>query len=694
MQNNNQLSELRVAIDTGGTFTDIVLSGTADGEIRVTKVPSTPQNPALALVDGIEGICTQSESHMSDLAAICHGTTVATNALLQSQIDNLALIVTRGFRHILEIARQAVPDGYGNSYFWVKPERIVPVHRVFEIKERLNFRGEVLQTLDEESVRDVARQLKKYGLTSAGICLIHSYANPEHEERVREILMEEYPKLTLSLSSQVWPEYREYERAVTTLVDAFVKPHMRQYLGRIDQEMPDNLRKKPFLVMQSSGGVLSSRQVADKPISTALSGPAAGVIGASKIAELAGFENVVTLDAGGTSTDICLVENSEPHITTGASIGPFPVRLPMIDIRTVGTGGGSIAWISRENHLKVGPISAGADPGPMCYPNGGDRPTITDANVVLGRLPTELIGGGIQLNADRARQGLAELGGQLSGNLSVEDLAEGIVEIANWSQANLIRQMTIEQGIDPRNFALLSFGGSGPAQSPMVMSLLGLQACIVPPNPGNLSAFGLLMVDYRSDHVFTKVVHEDEVDPSRIASIYRDLEKDAAEMLLKDGVEKDRTRFVRQADIRYAGQSMEVRVSAPAGADSTVDIASVIENFHSNHERTFGYSYRGEQKVEIVNFSVSGFGHVNKPVINRLDANNSAVENPPPLEQRPVFFNKEWIDTPVYDRPTLGPFKQLEGPAVIQEFGSTTVVNPGQSVSIDPYGILIIRNQI
>lgn len=692
MPNINQINELRVAIDTGGTFTDIVLSGISDGNIQVTKVPSTPHNPALALIHGIRSICAQSDTHLSDLAAICHGTTVATNALLQSDIENLSLIVTKGFRHILEIARQAVPDGYGNSYFWVKPERIVPVHRVFEVDERLNFKGEVLKELDEQSVRDVARKLKKFELRSAGVCLIHSYANPSHEERVREILEEEYPELTLSLSSEVWPEYREYERAVTTLVDAFVKPHMKQYLGRIDQEMPDSLKEIPFLVMQSSGGVLSSKQVADKPISTALSGPAAGVIGASKIAELAGFENVVTLDAGGTSTDICLVENSKPHISTGASIGPFPVRLPMIDIRTVGTGGGSIAWISRENHLKVGPVSAGADPGPMCYPNGGDRPTITDANVVLGRLPSELIGGGIQLDVDRARLGLAKLGTELGSNLTVEELAEGIVEIANWSQANLIRQMTIEQGIDPRDFALLSFGGSGPAQSPMVMALLGLKACIVPPNPGNLSAFGLLMVDYRSDHVYTKVIHEDEIDLKEIASIYRNLEIDAAKMLMKDGVESDRTRFVRQADIRYAGQSMEVRVTAPEGSDNRIDIAQMIDNFHSNHERTFGYSYRGEQNIEIVNFSVSGFGHVVKPKTNELKQDLASPDKPSPLEIRSVFFDKNWIDTPVYDRTTLAPTNQLVGPAVIQEFGSTTVVNPGQSMTVDPYGILIVQN--
>lgn len=690
MDTHEPKGKLRVGIDTGGTFTDIVLSDASTGNIHVTKVPSTPENPARALVQGIDNILTESDLSADDLSAICHGTTVATNALLQGQIEDLALVVTKGFRHILEIARQAVPDGYGNSYFWVKPDRIVPVHRVFEVDERLDFSGNVLRPLDEESVRDVARNLKKYGLTAVGVCLIHSYANADHEQRVRDILVSEYPELIVSLSSDVWPEYREYERAMTTLVDAFVKPHMRRYLGRIKDELPGNLTEKPFLVMQSSGGVLSADQVADKPIATALSGPAAGVIGATTVAGLAGFKNVITLDAGGTSTDICLVEGSEPRITTGASVGPFPVRLPMIDIRTVGTGGGSIAWISREGHLQVGPISAGADPGPMCYPNGGDQPTITDANVVLGRIPAELIGGGIPLDVERARAGIAELGKNLKNQLDVEELAEGIIEIANWSQANLIRQMTIEQGIDPREFALLSFGGSGPAQSPAVMKLLGLQACIVPPNPGNLSAFGLLMVDYRSDHVFTQVMHEDDFDPKTVSDIFAPLEADAAATLAKDGVDPEVISYVRQADARYSGQSMEVRVNVPAGEITQENLNQIAENFHALHERTFGYCYRETQKVEVVNFSVSGFGAVDKPGI-AAEPSAADAKPPAPITSRQVIFENTATETPVYNRADLAPGLSMEGPLVVQEFGSTTVVFPGQTMTVDPHRIMIIR---
>ncbi len=441
-------------------------------------------------------------------------------------------------------------------------------------------------------------------------------------------MAQEYPECTISLSSEVLPEYREYERTVTTLVDVFVKPHMERYLRRVDEALGAGLRERPFLVMQSSGGVASADQVVRKPITTALSGPAAGAIGSAVIARIAGFENVVTLDAGGTSTDLCLIERGEPHLTNSGSVGPFPVRIPMIDIETIGTGGGSIAWISREGDLKVGPRSAGAEPGPMCYPNGGNEPTITDANLVLGRIPPSLIGGGIPLDVARSRAGLAALAERLAHpegrparpKLSVEALANGIIEIANWSQANRIRQMTIQRGIDPRDFALLSFGGAGPAQSAAVMDLIGMTACIVPPNPGNLSAFGLLAVDWRTDHIITKVMAQDAADATAVAGLYAQLEQEASDTLRRDGIDPARIRLLRQADVRYVGQSMEVRVEAPAGAVDATFLDRVADAFHAAHRQTFGYDYAGQQKVEFVNFCVSGFGLIERPQLPKLDA--------------------------------------------------------------------------
>ena len=679
---------LRIGIDTGGTFTDVVCVDSGSGAMRVTKVASTPANPAVGLVRGVREILEAAGASGNDVAGLAHGTTVATNALLQGPISGLGLVVTAGFRHLLEIARQSVPVGYGNSYFWVKPERIVPLHCVREAGGRLNFRGEELRPLDEASARDAARFFRSHGVHAVGICLLHSYANPVHERRVAEIFEDEYPECTLSLSCAVLPEYREYERAVTTLVDAFVKPHMARYLGRVHDELGASLQDKPFLVMQSSGGVASPDQVLRKPITTALSGPAAGALASAVVAEVAGFPDIVALDAGGTSTDLCLIEGGKPHVTNGGAVGAYPVRVPMIDINTIGTGGGSIAWISAEGHLKVGPRSAGAEPGPMCYPNGGTEPTITDANLVLGRIPSALIGGGVALDASRSRAGLAALASRLPGAMSVEELAHGIIEIANWNQANAIRQMTIQRGIDPRAFALLAFGGAGPAQSPAVMELLGMKACIVPREPGNLSAFGLLAVDWRTDRIITRVMHEEALELATIASLYADLQRDAVHSLERDGIDPARIRVAREADIRYAGQSMEVRVAAPAGAVDAAFLTALIDAFHAAHMRTFGYNYAGEQKIELVNLCVSAFGLIERPRMLKLDLDGQPTRR----SVRPVYFDGAFRDTPVYDRAVLPGGFQLDGPAVVEEFGSTTVVFPDQQLEVDPHGILIVRS--
>ncbi len=672
MSNNSASARLRIGIDTGGTFTDIVSVDTVSGATLVTKVASTPSNPAIGLVRGVNTILAAAGADTDAVAGLAHGTTVATNALLQGEINSLGLIVNSGFRHILEIARQSVPEGYGNSYFWVKPDRIVPLQFVREVIGRLDFHGNELRPLVEASVRDAAKFFRAQGVRAIGICLLHSYANDAHERRVAEIIAEEYPDATLSLSCVVLPEYREYERAVTTLVDAFVKPHMERYLKRVHQELGAGLQDKPFLVMQSSGGVASADQVVRKPITTALSGPAAGALGCAVIADIAGFPDLVTLDAGGTSTDLCLIEGGKPQVTNGGSVGPFPVR-----------------WISREGHLKVGPRSAGAEPGPMCYPNGGNEPTITDANLVLGRIPPSLIGGGIALDVARARGGIAALAAKLPGNMSVEQLASGIIEIANWSQANAIRQMTIQRGIDPRSFALLSFGGAGPAQSAAVMDLLGMKACIVPPNPGNLSAFGLLAVDWRTDHIITKVMHEDVIDLNDVASRYAALERDATATLMRDGIESSRIRLVREADIRYAGQSMEVRVTAPGGAVDASFLAGLIGAFNAAHLKTFGYNYAGQQKIELVNLCVSGFGVIERPQMPKLASREG---KPTAKSRRAVYFASAFQDTPVYDRGSLPPGGRVNGPAVVEEFGSTTVVFPGQTLEVDPHGILVIRS--
>ena len=377
-------------------------------------------------------------------------------------------------------------------------------------------------------------------------------------------------------------------------------------------------------------------------------------------------------------------------ITTDALIGPFPVRLPMIDIRTIGTGGGSIAWKTLEGNLNVGPISAGAAPGPMCYPKGGNEPTITDANLVLGRLPAQLIGGAISLCIERSREGLADLAERLNMDVSIEELASGIIDISNWNQANKIRQITIQRGIDPRELALLSFGGSGPAQSPAVMELLDMNACLIPPNPGNLSAFGLLAVDWRTDHIITRVMSEIMIDPKEVNEIYATLESEAREMLTRDRLDISAHRYLREADLRYVGQSTEVRVVAPSYHFDAKASKELIETFHLTHERIFGYSYRNKQKVEVVNFCLAGIGMIERPKLPPLEAKKGDPKTTP-MDARQVYFDGKFVKTNVFDRTTLFAGQIIYGPSVIEEYGSTTVIFPKQQAKIEDHGIIVIR---
>ena len=455
---------IRIGIDTGGTFTDVVALDEDSGELVTTKTPSTPSNPADGFMAGITKVLSLlglPEGDGRAITAVSHGTTVATNQLLEGKVDRLGFITTEGYESMLEIARQSVPDGYGNSYFWVKPSRIVPRDLVRGVGGRLDFTGAEVRPFDEASARSAARWFRDQGINTLGVCFLHSYANPEHEEQMAAVLAEEHPDAVVSLSSQVLREYREYERAMTTLVDAAVKPRLSAYVTNIKTRLAEYAgeRTVPFYVMKSNGGVLSADEVVHQPITTVLSGPAAGALGAALIAHVAGFDKVLTSDGGGTSTDVSVVINGEPTLTTEGSVGAFPSKIPMIDVVTVGAGGGSIAWLSPEGTLKVGPHSAGADPGPLCYGKGGTDVTITDAHVFLGRIPPHLLGGEIPLDVDAARVGIEALATTLT--MTPEACAAGVLEISAWNQANALRQVTVKRGLDVRDFTLTTFGGSG-----------------------------------------------------------------------------------------------------------------------------------------------------------------------------------------------------------------------------------------
>jgi N-methylhydantoinase A len=689
---------LRIGIDTGGTFTDVVAVDEATGEIFTTKTPSTPHDPSVGVLDGINKILRLVDHTAATLvvASVSHGTTVATNALLQERFPGLGLVTTQGFRHLLEIARQAVPRGYGNSYFWVKPDRIVPLHLVREVPERLNFRGEVLRAFDEAAAAEAARWFRDNGIDSIGVSFIHAYANPEHEQRMRAVLEREHPGAHVSISSEVLPEYREYERTVTTLVDAFVKSRVSDYVGAIQARLDTELAKGvPFYVMKSNGGVISAREVAAQPITTILSGPAAGALGASLLARAAGFDRVLTADAGGTSTDVCLVEHGVPGLTTDGAVGRFPVKVPMIDIVTVGAGGGSIAWIAPDGGLKVGPRSAGADPGPLCYGRGGTEPTVTDAHLQLGRIPPRLLGGEIQLDVERAQKGLAALAAHLG--LEPARAAEGILEIAAWNQANAIQQVSVKRGLDPRDYTLVAFGGSGPLLAGRLVDLLRLRAALIPVSPGNVSAFGLLTVDLKNDYVQTFVQRHDRLDHAMVNAHLARLEALVRAALAAEGFAEHEMRVERSADLRYFGQAWEVAVELPPGVIDERSASVAGERFHEAHEQRYGYSYRraadrgtaGRQTMEWVNLRVTGIGPIARPKLREL----------PPGDGRParaltgkrtVVFAEKPAECAVYERTLLAPGDTLDGPVIVEEYGATTVVYPGQRVVADRFGNLVL----
>jgi N-methylhydantoinase A len=702
---------LRIGIDTGGTFTDVVAFDEDTGEVVSTKTPSTPADPAEGFLAGVHKVLGLVGGTGADVTAVCHGTTVATNLLLEGRVERLGLITTEGYEFLLEIARQSVPDGYGNSYFWVKPPRIVPADLVRTVGGRLDHTGAEIRPFDEESARDAARGLRAGGAVAVGVCFLHAYANPAHERRMREILAEEHPAAVVSLSSDVLREYREYERAMTTLVDAAVKPRVARYVATIAARLASlrgagptrpGLRDSrahsappapiPFYVMKSNGGVLSATEVVHQPISTVLSGPAAGALGAALVARTAGFAKVLTLDGGGTSTDVSVVLDGEPTLTTEGSVGGYPSKIPMIDVVTVGAGGGSIAWLSREGTLKVGPRSAGADPGPLCYGRGGAEPTVTDAHLVLGRIPPHLLGGDVPLDAGAAGEGLRALGDKLG--LGPTEVAGGVLEISAWNQANALRQVTVKRGLDVRDFTLVTFGGSGSLLACRLADILGLRAVVVPRDPGNLSAFGLLTVDVKNDYVQTHVARHDRLDPSTVAEAYAGLEARAAEALDAEGFDRAEHRYARTADLRYFGQAFEVRVAVPAGVFDAAVAGAVVDAFHTAHESLYGYAFRDrpEQRVEWVNLRITGIGPIRRPRLRKLPPGPAGPGGRTYVGRRPVCFDaaEGFVTAAVRERSHLAPGDVVRGPAIIEEYGSTVPLHPGFTATVDEYGNLVV----
>ena len=680
---------IRIAIDTGGTFTDVIAIETEGGDTAAIKTPSTPSDPSRALLEGVRKALEQTGIPAEKLEMLLHGSTVATNALLEHRFAGLGLVVTKGFRHMIEIARQSVPDGYGNSFFWVKPPRLVPLHLVRDIPGRLRYDGSELEPIDESETLAAIGELVEQGVSCVAVCLLHSYANDAHERRVGELIARHYPDVFVSLSSVVLPEYREYERAMTTLVDVLVKPYCQTYLNNAAVEIAGASGNAPFLIMQSNGGVVKHSSAGEKPVTMLLSGPAAGILGAIHMARLAGFDDILTVDVGGTSTDVAIIEDQTPMYTSDSMVESYPVKTPMLDIVTVGAGGGSIAWDDPYGNLKVGPKSAGADPGPICYGRGGDKPTVTDAAVVLGRLPAKLIGGEIELDVASAEAAYRSLGEKHS--MSPEEVADGALEIAAANQVYGIRQVTTTRGRDPGRYAMVAFGGAGGLFATEVADFLGINVVISPPNPGNLCALGLHVSDVKRDYIRTMVRRQSTADTGEIVAAWQALAAAGIADVKDEGIAEDRITAVLVADMRYFGEGHEVQVQVPAELTDDAAVAYAWKTFHRVHDEMFGFHYEGEQDVELVNLRVQAIGVQNRPSIQKLQPGAGPAS---PFGERRVYWRRSgWVECPLYRRTELAVDQSIAGPAIIEEYGSTVVVPQGWILRTDSYGNLILRRE-
>jgi N-methylhydantoinase A len=678
---------LHIGVDTGGTFTDFVALEVETGALHALKVPSVPADPARAVAHALARVRERHDIAPAQVERFIFGTTVATNAILERKGGRTALIATRGTRDVLEIQRQ-----WRHRLFDLalsRPDPLVPRRWRLEVDERVGADGSVVVSLADAEARRVAAEAAALGVESVAVALLFSFLTPAHERRIRDALARESPGLHVSLSSDVCPEFREYERTCTTVMNAYVMPKIHGLVARLDAELAAARLAAPLRIMQSNGGLMSSAQARAQPARTLLSGPAGGVVGAAAVAGEAGLRDVITMDMGGTSLDISLVRDGRVGLSAEGRVGGFPVKIPQVDTHTIGAGGGSLARVLR-GRLQVGPESAGADPGPACYGRGGTEPTSTDAAVVLGFIdPAYFLGGEVALDPDAARRAIRDrVGGPL--DLDDGDAAHAVVRVQVAGMVSGIRAVSVEQGLDPREFALLPFGGAGALYAGLVAEEMGIARLLVPVHPSVLSALGMLMTDVKDTRVLTRVVAAGAADGAVVERTYRDLEADLAAALAGEGIAPDGMRLERSCDMRYQGQAYEVNVPAPGGTD----LAGLVARFHAEHRRSYGQADEREP-VELVNFRVTGIGVVARV---RLAAGpgGSGSGAPVPKSERAAYFGREagWRRCPVFARSGLGVGVELRGPALVEEPGATIVLYPGHVARVDGLGNLLVTTSL
>ena len=676
-----------LALDVGGTFTDVMLMQHASGQIWTAKTPSTPHDASEGFFNGINKMLQQAGVDVAEVAYVFHGSTVATNAILEGKGATIGMITTAGFQSVLEIGRHDVPR-QANLYAWIKPQRPVPPRRILEVKERIWLDGTVEIPLDQDGCRAVSQDLQDMGVEAVAIVFLHAYANPVHEQEAARIVQEVCPQLPISLSSTVLPVFREYERAMATVLNASLQPLVSRYIGRLESGLQERGVRSPLFIMQSNGGIFGPQTAAQQPVHLALSGPAAGAIGASAVGRLAGYPSAICIDMGGTSADVCLIQDGTPAVTHEGEIGSFPLHVPMTDIHTIGAGGGSIASVTAQGGLTVGPQSAGAMPGPACYDQGGTAPTVTDANLLLGRIPPHLLDGEVPLNPNRARQAITE---HIATPLGLDpyEAAAGILQIVNNNMVGALRVVSVEKGYDPRDFALIAFGGAGPLHAGPLAELLGTPTVLIPPHPGILSALGLLSTDLKHDAMRTFLQRGPVYDTQAMEAVYQTLHDEAETFLTVEGILASRQSFQRLADLRYAKQGFELTVEFPGTAVSEDAVQQVIAAFHQRHEQLYTYA-APDTPVEIVNLRLHAVGQMDRPSLAPIEA-AAPGSQPETHQSRPVYFTgPSFVDTPIFARQTLRAGHMLNGPAIVEQLDTTTVVYPGYEVVVDAYGNLLM----
>lgn len=680
------MGSVRIGVDIGGTFTDITVLEEDTGQVTIAKVPSRRGDPGGALIDGVERGLEAASIDAERVSLLVHGTTIVTNAVLENKLPRTALLTTAGFRDVLEIGRHFRPDMYDLQQDRADP--VVPRERRFGVAERVAANGEVLEAPARAEFAALLDGIRESSVEAVAICFLNSYVNPANEQAVREWLAEELSELAVSASCDVCREAREFERMSTVALNAAAMPLVAKYLGEIAPRVRAVLPNAKIQLMQSSGGALTVDAARSFPARIITSGPAGGALAVQRMGRATSYPNLLGVDMGGTSTDISFVQNGEVRMTTEAEIALRPVKLPMIEINTIGAGAGSIAWLDDALGLHVGPHSAGSDPGPVAYDQGGTEPTVTDANLVLGRLiPERFASGRIKLDVEASKRAILEKIGVPLG-MTLEEAACGIIRIANSNMERAVRISSAEKGYDPRAITLVAFGGAGPMHAAALAKTVGIPTVLIPEQPGVFSAVGLVMADIRHDYVQTRVTRGDDITPDNLQPLYDELEGLGRAALDLDGVPAEKQSMQRTADLRYVGQAYEVNVPLSEGRLTDESVAEMAERFHALHHQLYAHNHPGKA-IEFVSGRLTAVGSMSAPPLRRREPNGATATW---RSTHRVYIEElaDYVDTPVYDRADLGPGVSFEGPAIVEQLDTTIFVLPGQTVTVDDYANLLI----